>query len=181
MAEMISKDRNRSGRQLIRVDLTAIVDLGFLLITFFILSTTITKSRSMAVNKMNDVVVPNPPIVPSSKTMRLLLGDNDKVYFYTAPDKIDNLSDIYIDSTDYSPQGLRRAIMNRQEEIMNKYGKDKKDELIVMIKPLPHSKLQNTIDTFDELSINGVKKYALIEPDDAVDSMVVKMIGQRLH
>jgi biopolymer transport protein ExbD len=181
MAEIITKNRNRSSRQPIRVDLTAMVDLGFLLITFFMLATTMTKNKSMLVDKMDDTPTEHPPVVPASKTMRLLLGDNDKVYYYTASDDINNINDIKIDSTDYSPQGLRRAIQNRQEEVMEKYGKLKKDELFVMIKPLPKSKLQNTIDTFDELTINGVKRYAIVEPDDKVDSLVANMVGQRLH
>jgi biopolymer transport protein ExbD len=181
MAEMITNSRSRSNRMPIKVDLTAMVDLGFLLITFFMLATTMTKPKSMAVDKMQDVNDPNPPEVPESKTMRLLLGDNDKVYYYTSADNVDNVDDIYIDSTDYSPQGLRRAIHHRQEEVIKMYGEDKKDELFVMIKPLPHSKLQNTIDTFDELRINGVKRYAIVSPDDIVDSLVAIRVGQRLH
>ncbi len=181
MGEIITNGKNRSHRQPIRVDLTAMVDLGFLLITFFMLATTMTKTKSMSVDKMDDGPVTNPPVVPESKTMRLLLGDNDKVYFYKSSDNVLNPNEIIIDSTDYISNGLRKAIHQRQIEVMEKHGKDKKDDLFVMIMPLPHSKLQNTIDTFDELTINGVKRYAIVKPDDAVDSMVAIRIGQRLN
>jgi biopolymer transport protein ExbD len=181
MAEMTitTGTGRRSNRHSTKVDLTAMVDLGFLLITFFMLATTMVKPKSMHVDKPLPIDDPNPPKYPKSKTMTLLLGNNDKVYYYTSPDELDNLDDLVVDSVDFSPKGLRRAIENRQNEVAAKYGEDKKGELFVMIKPLPNSTLKNTIDTFDELNIMGVSRFALINPEEEVDSIVTKMVGQK--
>jgi biopolymer transport protein ExbD len=182
MAEINTKTdtSKRSNKNSTKVDLTAMVDLGFLLITFFILATTMAKPKSMLVNKPEEFIDPtHRPSYPKSKTMTLLLGSNDKVYYYTSPDKIDDVNDLIVDSVDFSPKGLRRAIEHRQKEVVAKYGEDKKGDLFVMIKPLPNSTLKNTIDTFDELNIMGVSRFALINPAEAVDSIVTKLVGQK--
>lgn len=41
--------KNRTSKMPVRVDLTAMVDLAFLLITFFMLTTSLTKPREMPV------------------------------------------------------------------------------------------------------------------------------------
>ena len=59
-----------------------------------------------------------------------------------------------------------------------KHNGEKKDDLFVMIKPLPTSKLKNTVDVLDEMTINGVTRYAILEPTDPIDSLVALRIGQ---
>ncbi len=179
MADMDIKTTKsgRRGRHPIKVDLTAMVDLGFLLITFFMLATTMTNSKSMLVNKMEDDIDINVTI-PASKTMTLLLGNNDKAYYYTSEDNPKSINDFVIDSVDFSSKGLRRAIINRQNEVAKKYGESHRKDLFVMIKPLPKSTLKNTVDAFDEMTITGVNRYVLLTPKEPVDSIVAKMIGQ---
>jgi biopolymer transport protein ExbD len=163
-----------------RVDLTAMVDLGFLLITFFMLATTMNKPKTMEINKpIDDPKDAKPPEIPMSKTLSLLLGDNDKVYWYVSPDKGSSTDKIEMDSVDYSANGVRRIVKRRQKEVMEKYGADKKDELFVMIKPLPGSKLKNTVDVLDEMSINDVKRYAILAANDPIDSLVALQVGQK--
>lgn len=93
----------RSKKMSTRVDLTAMVDLGFLLITFFMLATTFNKPKTMEVNKPakdDDKKVEEPPI-KMSKTLTLMLGNNDKVYWYVSPDEIDANTQLTLDSVDY--------------------------------------------------------------------------------
>ena len=74
----------RSKKMSTRVDLTAMVDLGFLLITFFMLATTFNKPKTMEINKPakdDDKKIEEPPI-KMSKTVSFMLGNNDKVYWY---------------------------------------------------------------------------------------------------
>lgn len=167
----------RSKKMSTRVDLTAMVDLGFLLITFFMLATTFNKPKTMEVNKPDKTEDPkDQPPIPLSKTLALMLGDNDKVYWYVSPEDIDANTQLSLDSIDYSPNGVRRIIQQRQREVQAKYSD--KDQLFVMIKPLPASKLKNTVDVLDEMTINGVKRYALLPPNDPIDSLVALKIGQ---
>jgi biopolymer transport protein ExbD len=171
----------RAKKQSTRVDLTAMVDLGFLLITFFMLATTLNKPKTMEVNKpdTNPEDKKDEPKIKMSKTLTLLLGGNDKAYWYVSPDEIDANTNLTLDSIDYSPSGVRKIVRRRQREVMEMFGADKKDELFVMIKPLPSSKLKNTVDVLDEMTISGVKRYAILEPNDPIDSLVALRIHQK--
>lgn len=168
----------RSKKMSTRVDLTAMVDLGFLLITFFMLATTFNKPKTMEVNKPakeKEDEKEEPPI-KMSKTATLLLGKGDKIYAYVSPDEIDATTELQLDSIDYSPNGLRKFIQRRQKEVAEQWGN--KDDLFVMIKPLPSSSYKNIVDVLDEMTINDVKRYAILEPNDPIDSLVALRAGQ---
>jgi len=168
----------RSKKMSTRVDLTAMVDLGFLLITFFMLATTFNKPKTMEVNKPakeDDEKIIEPPI-KMSKTATLMLGKGDKIYAYVSPDEIDATTELSLDSIDYSPNGLRKFIKRRQKEVQQQWGN--KDDLFVMIKPLPSSTYRNIVDVLDEMTISDVKRYAILEPNDPIDSLVALRTGQ---
>lgn len=169
----------RSKKMSTRVDLTAMVDLGFLLITFFMLATTFNKPKTMEVNKPakeDDKDKKEEPPIKMSKTATLMLGARDKVYAYVSPDEIDASTELSLDSLDYSPSGLRKFIQRRQSEVQAQWGN--KDDLFVMIKPLPGSNVKNIVDVLDEMTINDVKRYAILEPNDPIDSLVALRTGQ---
>lgn len=175
------KKGKRSKKLSTRVDLTPMVDLAFLLITFFMLATTMNKPKTMEINKpvedKDQDKDMDEPTIKMSKTLNLMLGDNNKVYWYVSPDEITATSTIELDSTDYSAQGLRAVVKRRQNEVQAMHGD--KNELFVMIKPLPGSKLKNTVDALDEMTINGVNKYAILPPKEAIDSLVALQINQK--
>src|SRR5688572_17253262 len=132
------KDKKvRTKKMSTRVDLTAMVDLGFLLITFFMLATTFNKPKTMEVNKpaKEEEDKKDEPPIKMSKTATLLLGNNDKIYAYVSPDEIDVSNELTLDSIGYGPDGLRKFIQRRQKEVKAQWGDQ--DELFVMIKPLP--------------------------------------------
>jgi biopolymer transport protein ExbD len=162
MAELITS--GKSGRkgsarpQAPRIDLTAMVDLAFLLITFFILTTTLAKPRAM------QVVMPAGALsepVPQSRTMTICLGKNNQVLWYlgmaenplTAP-RLVNLGS----------NGLRSDIINTKTTILKESGK----ELIIIVKPSAHSEYASLVATLDELNITAVSSYAIakISPED---------------
>ncbi len=167
----------RTKKMSTRVDLTAMVDLGFLLITFFMLATTFNKPKTMEVNKpaKEKEEVIEPPI-KMSKTATLMLGKGDKIYAYVSPDEIDETTELQLDSIDYSPAGLRKFVQRRQREVQEQWGD--KNELFIMIKPLPSSTYRNIVDVLDEMTINDVKRYAILEANDPIDSLVALRAGQ---
>lgn len=169
----------RTKKMSTRVDLTAMVDLGFLLITFFMLATTMNKPKTMEVNKPakedKEDKDKEPPI-KMSKTATLMLGARNKCYAYVSPDEIDLDTQLELDSLDYSPTGLRKFIQRRQKEVQEQWGD--KDQLFVMIKPLPGSTVKNIVDVLDEMTISDVKRYAILEPNDPIDSLVAVITGQ---
>lgn len=173
------KDKKVRGKKMsTRVDLTPMVDLGFLLITFFMLATTFNKPKTMEVNKpaKDDLKKIDEPVIKMSKTATLMLGKGDKIYAYVSPDSIDANSELQLDSIDYSPSGLRKFIQRRQSEVQAQWGN--KDELFVMIKPLPSSSFKNIVDALDEMTINDVKRYAILPANDPIDSLIALRAGQ---
>lgn len=173
------KDKKvRSKKMSARVDLTAMVDLGFLLITFFLLATTFNKPKTMEVNKpaKEPEDKKNEPPIKMSKTATLMLGKDDKIYAYVSPDEIDPSTQLELDSLNYSPQSLRKFIQRRQKEVGQMWGDP--DDLFVMIKPLPASTFRNIVDVLDEMTISDVKRYAILEPNDPIDSLVALQTGQ---
>lgn len=157
-----------------KVDLTAMVDLGFLLITFFMLATSFSKPKTMQVLQPAEG---DPTPVPQSKTSTLIIGTGDKVYTYSLPEEMSSPNDFIIDSTDYSPDGLRKYIQRRQSEVEAKW--NDRSELFVIIKPLPGASFKNMVDVLDEMLINNVKKYAIMDAHTALDSIVVEKVGEK--
>lgn len=159
-----------------RVDMTPMVDLGFLLITFFILATTLSKPKTMEIIKpaKNDKEDDAPPL-KKSRSMNILLGENDRVYYYVASDEDIAQGKLTVDSADFSATGLRGAIKNRQNEVAQLYG-GSKDTLVVLIKAMPKAKYKNMVDVLDEMRITGVKSYALVDLDK-IDTTIMENLG----
>lgn len=170
--------KKRSKKASTRVDLTAMVDLGFLLITFFMLATTFNKPKAMEVNKPakedNQEVEEKP--IKQSKTYAIVLGKRDMVYCYVGAD---DATSVNVDSVTFSRTGLRSMIIDRQKAVQQQWGD--KDELFVMIKPLPESKYRNMVDVLDEMAITGVKRYAIIDDFNGIDSLIATGSGNRLR
>ena len=131
----------------------------------------------MAGNKpaTEEAKVKEPPI-KMSKTATLMLGARNKIYAYVSPDEIEAGTEITMDSIDYSPSGLRKFIQRRQKEVKEQWGNQ--DDLFIMIKPLPASNVKNIVDVLDEMTINDVKRYAILEPNDPIDSLIALQTGQ---
>ena len=147
----------RSKKVSTRVDLTAMVDLAFLLITFFMLTTTLSKKKAM------DMVMPDKDDqhdqlpVPASRTMTILLGSNDKVDWYMGePGKsaptVDN----------YGKDGLRKALIENGKKVAETHAAPN-NFMIVLIKPSDKSTYENLVTTLDEMSITGVQSYAIVK------------------
>jgi biopolymer transport protein ExbD len=170
---MASIDTGKKGAP--HVDMTPMVDLGFLLITFFMLATTFSKPKTMEIIKpaKNDDVTKSPPL-KKTRSMSILLGQNDRVYYYVASDEDLAQGKLKVDSTDFSSKGLRGAIRNRQDEVAQQYGN--KDTLVVLIKAMPKAKYKNMVDILDEMRITGVKSYALVDLDK-VDTTIMELVG----
>lgn len=110
----------RSKKMSTRIDFTPMVDLGFLLITFFMLTTTLAKPQILALvmPEKDDIDKEDVEPVKESKVLTLLLGANDKVYWY------EGITDAKLDSTDYSAEGLRQVILNKMDKVNQQFGMD---------------------------------------------------------
>ncbi|MBS1519992.1 MAG: biopolymer transporter ExbD [Bacteroidetes bacterium] len=141
-----------------RIDLTAMVDLAFLLITFFIMATTLAKPKAMELAKP---VKEHPEPVPETRTMSVCLGKDNKVMWYVGmPEKPLTAPKL----VDFSKTGLRAALITKNKELLKSSGK----LIIVILKPSDHSVYSNFVTALDELNITGIQTYAVadITPKD---------------
>ena len=156
------KNGKRSKKISTRVDMTPMVDLGFLLITFFMLTTTFSKPQAMELNMpTEDKDEKEKPEVKASKVLQLVLSENDKVYFFKGTgDPKDGFTQV--DSVDFtSTKNIRPIIQKHQLEVERQWGS--KDEAIVLIKPKKQSRYKNMVDVLDEMSITDSKRYVIMK------------------
>jgi biopolymer transport protein ExbD len=145
-----------------RIDMTPMVDLGFLLLTFFVLTTTMSTPNTMPVvvpPKIPDKEEVEIPKISEGKVITLLVG-RGKVYYYTGIEKPE------LRSTDFSPKtGIRKALLERRTEVEARYGKD---EMIVIIKMMDEAHYRDFVDILDEMAVIEQRKYALVDitPDE---------------
>ena len=151
MAEIISRKKG-SKKQSPRVDLTPMVDLGFLLITFFIVTTSMKKPVAM---KFNTPLEGTNATTAESKTLTLILSNNNKVYYYQGTDSL------HTNSCSYDvANGLRKVIGEKQLRVEKQFGT--KAETVILIKPTAQSNYKNMVDAIDEMLINDVKRYMIV-------------------
>lgn len=160
----------RPTRLSAKVDFTAMVDLAFLLITFFMLTTSLAKPNIMPLVMPDRSNIDDLPEVSDSQVLTLLLAGNDKVYYYQG------ITDAHLDSTDYSSNGIREVILNKKQQVDETFGVTVKDDpknpgqqkavskLTVLIKPMQQSRYKNVVDVFDEMKICGIGHYLMLDP-----------------
>ncbi|HWR94854.1 MAG TPA: biopolymer transporter ExbD [Flavobacterium sp.] len=151
----------RSKKQNSKVDLTAMVDLAFLLITFFMLTTTLSKPQSMSLGLPDKDENPEnnkEQNVDENRTLTVLLGDNDKLVSYVG--MIAKPISAPKDFT-YGKDGIRKELLKRKELVLQYTGKKDKG-MIVIIKPSKKSNYKNLVDILDEMAIVDVPTYAIV-------------------
>ncbi len=168
----------RSKKQNPGVDLTAMVDLAFLLITFFMLTTTLSKPQSMdlAMPDKQDVADPNTPETPAFRTLTLVLGDNDKLVWYTGRVEEPQPGGAPTVAS-YGKNGIRQTILSKSKEVQNRT-RDPKKGLTILIKPSKKSTYKNLVDVLDEMAITQEKTYAIV---DITDEDIQLLIDNNLY
>ncbi len=171
MAALSSTDRSpKKGPRRMRphMDFTPMVDLGFLLITFFMLSTTLAKPTVMPLVMPDQSGTPEP--IKQSKALTILLGADNKVYWYEGQE-LEKM-----DSTGFERDGLRALILNKMKKVQEQWGlqtyQDQKSgdtkegsHLNVIIKPSKNAHYRNLVDALDEMNICGVRYYCIVDPN----------------
>ena len=143
----------KKGKKLsTRVDLTPMVDLGFLLITFFIFTTTMSQPTAMKLFLPKDTEKPEEQNkVKASGALTIMLGKNDGVYYYEG--------ELLPDGSNFKSSNFKDI----RTEIINKKKSTNPQDFVVVIKPGPEATYKNTVDILDEMTINDVKRYAMVD------------------
>jgi len=169
MAEIQEKGgkggKGKPKKQSTKIDMTPMVDLGFLLLTFFILTTTFAKPQTMEINM--PVKAKNQEEqseLKASNALTLLLGANDKIYWYAGLPDEPTAPGVQV--TDYSAGGLRKILLDRKSN----------PDLVVLIKPMDTDKetgrYKNMVDVLDEMNITDTRKYAIVDVDPRDEKLV---------
>ena len=146
----------------LRIDMTPMVDLGFLLISFFVITTQLSQSKSM------DLIVPHDGKASEfgrSKALSLIICE-EKIHVYAGDWEIAKTEDRILSFAD--TREVRRIIQERQAFLDNLINdKEGRDGLMLLIKPTSETNYHTLVDLLDEVIINDVKKYAVVKPDES--------------
>ena len=157
MAEMEVKSGGKKGpgvkkgkKQSTRVDLTPMVDLGFLLITFFIFSTTMNQPTALNLSMPKDTENQEEETkVKESGSLTLMLGKGNVIYYYYGID----------------PTTMETATYKQVRDIiLTKKKKTPIEDLFIIIKPDKDATYKNAVDILDEMNINDISRYAMVDP-----------------
>lgn len=157
------KGKKKKSKGVPPIDMTPMVDLGFLLLTFFILTTTMADPKTLPImvpaDKKEDD--PNQTKVAESKVMNILIVGEDRIYYYMGKPATEG--GIELNSINHG-KGIRTKIMENAEKVRKKWRtKDDPEPMIIMIKMSPDAVYKNMVDIIDEMNITNQKKYMLID------------------
>jgi len=145
----------KKGKKLsTRVDLTPMVDLGFLLITFFIFTTTVSQPTAMKLFLPKDVDKPEEQNkVKASAVLTIMPAKNDQIYYYEGDDPTK------LQSSNF--KAIRDVILDKKRRT------DPKD-FVVVLKPTQDATYKNAVNILDEMTIDEIHRFALVDisPDE---------------
>lgn len=189
--------KSKQKKFAVRVDFTPMVDMNMLLITFFMLCTTLSKPQTMEISMpSNDknITEEQKSMVKASQAITLLLGADNKLYYYEGePNYKDYTS---LKETSYTPDGIRSILLQKNVAAVNKVRalklqkldlkiseeeyrkqvseiKSGKDTPTVIIKATDDASYKNLIDALDEMQICNIGKYVITDIAEA-DEFLIK-------
>jgi biopolymer transport protein ExbD len=159
----------KAKKQSTRVDLTPMVDLGFLLITFFIFTTTMSQPTALKLNLPKDTDKPEEQNkAKESGALTILLGKDNHVFYYEGILTTENASANFKSANFGSgDDGIRKVILRKKASTNEK-------DLVIVIKPSDECAYKNVVDILDEMAINLIKRYALVDISD-VEVQLIKV------
>lgn len=143
----------RAKKQSTKIDMTPMVDLAFLLLTFFILTTTFNKPKTMEVNMPDKVDKPEDQTKINEKDiLNVVLAEDNKIYYWVGLEPP-------VSTTNYSKDGVRKILLEHTRA---------NPKMMVLIKPKDESRYENMVNILDEMDITNTQRYAIVEytPDD---------------
>lgn len=189
--------KGKQKKMTVRVDFTPMVDMNMLLITFFMLCTSLSKPQTMEISMpSNDksITEAQQSKVKASQAITLLLGDHNKLYYYDGDPNYKDYT--LLKETTYQPDGLRDMLLNRNRAAVNEVNKLKQQKIelkiseedfmqklseiksgkntpTVILKATDAASYKNLIDALDEMQICDIGKYVITDLADA-DKFLIK-------
>jgi biopolymer transport protein ExbD len=209
MAEIVQeeshkgKGKRKAKKHGTHIDMTPMVDLACLLLTFFMLTTAFNKPKVM------EVIMPDkpkdnekPPELDKDRALNIILVENDKILWYVG---IADPSKTQLAEADYSKEGIRRVLLERNKQLFTNIAKMNKDLVdgklklspdsaqgrikrfykadkfgpIVLIKAADGVKYRNIVDIIDEMAITNIARYSLVDINPVEKMMVQTRLGSK--
>lgn len=187
----------RAKKSSTHIDMTPMVDLAFLLLTFFMMTTTFSKPKTMEIN----MPVKPPPDFKApeiTNALTVMLTEKDKIYWYYNAFKPDTTT---LQLTDFSPNGIHKMLLDYNKEVYEKVREQQKrlekreiadttykrlrieimgdkKALTVLIKNDDKAKYRNIVDMLDELNIANIGKYAIVDISQPEFDLLKKTKGE---
>lgn len=187
------KGKARAKRNSTKIDMTPMVDLAFLLLTFFILTTTLAQEKEL------DIVMPaDGPPNPANNAVNIILSGDDKIFYYTG--------ELHADTklTESNFKDIRDVIKKKNGTVVDRIKKYKKDHpganfvedsthikaiekieedpngAVIVIKYDSLAKYRNTIDMVDEMEVCGVPsgRYAIVKKLEPAEKALLRVANK---
>ena len=150
-----------------RVDLTPMVDLGFLLITFFIFTTTMSQPTAMQLVMPKDTNNPDEQNkAKESGVLTILLGSENHVFYYEGQ--------LANDASNWKSTNFKEI----RNVILHKKRSTPEADFVVILKPGETSNYRNLVDILDEMKINVAKRYALVDISPVESQLIARTEGR---
>jgi biopolymer transport protein ExbD len=211
MAEIIQEEKaggkKKAKKHAPHIDMTPMVDLMCLLITFFMLTTAFNKPKVMEINlpeKVKDPLNQDAPKISASRTLNIILGPDNKIYWYPGGVKPEDYSNLPpVAEVDFSPTGIRQLLLERNRSLAKKIADYNEQVLtgklaisadsalggvkklkvdddtgpIVLIKAYKLANYGNFVDILDEMNICGIARFTFVDIAWYEENMVEKAAG----
>ncbi|MEO5569596.1 MAG: biopolymer transporter ExbD [Bacteroidia bacterium] len=187
----------RAKKSSTHIDMTPMVDLAFLLLTFFMLTTTFSKPKTMEIN-MPVKPPPGTEIPKINNAITVILTDKDRIFWYDGEFKPDS-SKLQLSS--FAPDGIRKIFIERNKDVIEKVNvqqkrlerreindstfkvmrmeiRGDKKALTVLVKTDDKAKYRNVVDLLDELNITNIDKKAIVDISQPEFDLLKKTKGE---
>ncbi|HOU69071.1 MAG TPA: biopolymer transporter ExbD [Paludibacteraceae bacterium] len=192
MAEIQEKSKGggKQKKKHIHLDFTPMVDMNMLLITFFMLCTSLSKPQTMEISMPSKDKVPEEEQtkVQDTRAITLLLDGDNKIFYYFGEPDFQNYNSLV--QTSYEATGIRQVLLKRNKKVNNEMNDLKREKIeknltdeefatrsteikkdksapVVIIKATDKANYKNLIDALDEMQICSISKYAVVDITEA--------------
>lgn len=164
--------RVRPKKKEIDIDMNPMVDLAFLLLTFFMLTTTFRQPQVMEVFYPidQDKQQHQEQLVKESKTLTIILGEDNRLFYYQGITNAQVYELVYDANQNENFETVRSKLLALNAEI---------EGLVILVKPMHESNYKNFVDILDELAITNSKRYSIVDFDDFDKNLITNFLAEK--
>ncbi|SDL94569.1 ExbD/TolR family protein [Chryseobacterium taihuense] len=159
MAEVIAQEKqggkSRQRKKRIGIDMTPMVDLGFLLITFFMFTTNFTKPNVMDLGLPAKGPTEPTNVIDDKNQITFIIGKDNRIFYHQSNEK--DIVKSGLKETDYNGVNVARIISQAYENA------PKKEIFTIIVKPTDEANYKNFVDMMDNISLAKKDRYGIAD------------------